>query len=136
MERFHQTVTAEVLRPGRLPDLARCQAALDAWRPVYNHERPHQALGDATPASRYRPSPRSYPTALPPIVYGPDDLVRQVHGAGQIMVSGRTLYISEALRGEPVALRPTASDSVYNVYDCRHRLRAIDLTQPSGLAVD
>jgi hypothetical protein len=125
-----------VLRPGGFRDLAHCQAALDAWRPVYNHERPHQALADAVPASRYRPSPRSYPTTLPSIVYAPDDLVRQVHGAGQIMVRGRTVYISEALRGEPVALRPTATDGVYDVYYCRHRLRTLDLTQPPPTADD
>jgi transposase InsO family protein len=136
VERFHQTVTAEVLRPGGLPDLAHCQAAFDAWRPVYNHERPHQALGDAIPASRYRPSPRPFPATVPEIVYGPDDLVRQVHGAGQIAFQGRELYISEALRGEPVALRPTATDGVYDVYFCRHRLRTIDLTQPADDALD
>jgi transposase InsO family protein len=136
VERFHQTVTAEVLRPSRLPDLARCQAAFDAWRPVYNHERPHQALGDAIPASRYRPSPRPFPATLPEIVYGPDDLVRRVYGAGQVMLHGHTLYISEALRGEPVALRPTARDGVYDVFYCRHRLRTIDLTQPTAAGVD
>jgi hypothetical protein len=27
----------------------------------YNDERPHEALGQATPASRYAPSPRPYP---------------------------------------------------------------------------
>jgi hypothetical protein len=51
VERFHQTVTAEVLRPGGLPGLAHCQAAFDAWRPVYNHERPHQVLGDTRPVA-------------------------------------------------------------------------------------
>ena len=59
VERFHQTVTAEVLRPGGFGDLARCQAALDAWRPVYNHERPQQAVGDGAPARRYQPSHRA-----------------------------------------------------------------------------
>jgi transposase InsO family protein len=136
VERFHQTVTAEVLRPGSLPDLARCQAAFDAWRPIYNHERPHHALGDAPPASRYRPSPRPFPATLPEIVYGPDDLVRRVHSAGQVVLHNHTLYISEALRGEPVALRPTTTDGVYDVSYCRHRLRTIDLTHPAGDAVD
>jgi transposase InsO family protein len=136
VERFHQTVTAEVLRAGGYPDLARCQAALDAWRPVYNHERPHQALGLATPASRYQPSPRAFPATLPEIVYAPDDTVRHVHGAGQIGFGGRVLYISEALCGEPVALRPTTTDGVYDLYYCRQYLRSIDLTHPADDAVD
>ena len=62
--------------------------------------------------------------------------MRQVHGAGQIMFQGRTLSISEARRGEPVALRPTTRDGVYDVDYCRHRLRTIDLTHPAHDAVD
>ena len=72
VERFHRTVAAEVLTPYAYPDLPRCQAALDGWRTVYNHERPHQALALAVPASRYRLSPRPYPEVLAPIAYGPD----------------------------------------------------------------
>jgi hypothetical protein len=34
------------------------QAAVDAFRYAYNHERPHQALDDATPASRFVPIPQ------------------------------------------------------------------------------
>jgi hypothetical protein len=72
----------------------------------------------------------------PEIVYGPDDLVRRVHSAGQVMLHGHTLYISEALRGETVALRPTSSDGVYAVSYCRHHLRTIDLSQPAHAAID
>ena len=37
------------------------------WRIVYNWERPHQALDLDVPAARFRPSPRPFPEALPPI---------------------------------------------------------------------
>ena len=36
------------------PSLA-AQAALDEWVGYYNHDRPHQSLEDATPASRFHP---------------------------------------------------------------------------------
>ena len=36
---------------------------------MFNHERPHEALGQKTPASVYQPSPRPYPRRLPPIEY-------------------------------------------------------------------
>jgi Integrase core domain len=39
-----------------LNDFAQVQARFDQWRQVYNHERPHQALGMAVPASRYQGS--------------------------------------------------------------------------------
>ncbi|MFI6748833.1 integrase core domain-containing protein [Actinomadura luteofluorescens] len=35
--------------------LAAAQDAIDAWVHAYNHQRPHQALNMATPASVFRP---------------------------------------------------------------------------------
>jgi transposase InsO family protein len=84
VERFHRTLAAEPFRSRRFPDLAAAQAGFDAWRDVYNLERPHHALALATPASRYRPSLRPFPEALPAIEYGPDDLVRKVGGKGEV----------------------------------------------------
>jgi transposase InsO family protein len=60
-ERFHRTLKAEVLHGRSFRDLPECQQAFDTWRQVYNHERPHEALGLAVPADRYRPSPRAFP---------------------------------------------------------------------------
>ena len=37
------------------------QARFDAFRRDYNDERPHEALGQDTPAAHYRPSPRRCP---------------------------------------------------------------------------
>lgn len=56
VERFHRTLRRELLdEAGAFPDLAAAQAAIDAWVRSYNHERPHQSLDMATPASRFRP---------------------------------------------------------------------------------
>ena len=66
LERFHCSLKAEVVSVRGWRDLAECQAAFTAWRTVYNHERPHEALALATPASRYQPSGRALPTILPP----------------------------------------------------------------------
>jgi len=126
-ERFHRTLKAELLRAHAYRDLADSQAAFDAWRGVYNLERPHAALGLATPASRYRPSPRPFPEALPPPEYGPDDEVRAVHGGGQLSYRGRLYFVGQALRGQPVALRPTSTDGVLAVHFCHHRMGQIDL---------
>ena len=57
-ERFHRTLTAEVIGRRAFADLAECQGRFDAWRVVYNTQRPHEALALATPAARYRPSKR------------------------------------------------------------------------------
>lgn len=51
-ERFHRTLDVEVLQGRHFTDLAECQSAFNAWRPVYNEQRPHEALSLAVPASR------------------------------------------------------------------------------------
>jgi transposase InsO family protein len=126
-ERFHRTFKAEVTNGRSFRDLADCQRAFDDWRPRYNHERPHEALDMATPAERYRPSPRAFPEALPPIEYGPGDQVRKVDSDGFISFKNRPWRISKALRGEPIALRPTDEDGVYAVHYCAHRIKTVDL---------
>jgi hypothetical protein len=40
---------------GPFADLPPAQAAIDGWVHAYNHSRPHQSLGMATPASLFRP---------------------------------------------------------------------------------
>jgi transposase InsO family protein len=126
-ERFHRTLKAEVLNGRTFRDLADCQRAFDRWRHVYNHERPHQALALARPAERYRASPRPFPDTLAPIEYGSDDIVRKVDSSGHITLKRRVLYIGRALRGQPVALRPTNEDAVFSVHFCTHRIGTLDL---------
>jgi hypothetical protein len=115
-------------------DLADCQRAFDDWRARYNHERPHESLDMARPAQRYRPSPRAFPETLPPIEYAPGDQVRKVDCDGFISFKNRPWRISKALRGEPIALRPTADDGVYAVHYCAHRVAILDLRQSDSKA--
>jgi transposase InsO family protein len=68
-ERFHRTLKAEVFAMRRFRNLPEVQRALDAWRAVYNLERPHQALGMEVPADRFRPSSRAMPARLPEVQY-------------------------------------------------------------------
>lgn len=127
-ERFHRSLKAEVLNGSSFTNLQQAQAAFDRWREIYNHQRPHQALGMATPASRYRMSERGYPEVLPAIEYGPDDAVVTVKALGQMKFHGKRYKLSNALRGLPVAIRPAADqDGRYEVYFMHHKLREIDL---------
>ena len=129
-ERFHRSLKAEVLNGRSFANLNQAQAAFDHWREVYNHQRPHQALGMATPASRYRMSERSYPEQLPAIEYGPDDAVVMVKALGEMRFQGQRYKLSSALRGLPVAVRPAADqDGRLEVYFMHHKLREIDLRQ-------
>jgi transposase InsO family protein len=126
-ERFHRTLKAEVLNGRHFVDLTECQQAFDRWRLVYNHHRPHQALDLAVPSERYRPSGRSFPETLPPIEYGPGDIVRKADQEGDIRFKTRRIRLGKPFRGEPIALRPTTEDGVFSIHFCTQRIGTIDL---------
>ena len=115
-ERFHRTLNAEVLQGRRFADLAVSQSRFDAWRPVYNFERPHEALGLAVPGSRYQPSSRQYPEQLPELEFSAIDMVRKVQSQGELAFQGQKWYVSQAFKGERVGVRPTKVDGVFNVW--------------------
>jgi len=133
VERFHGTIAAEVFAHRPLADLAAAQAHFDAFRACYNLERPHEALGYAAPASRYRPSPRPFPETVPPVAYGPDDAVRVVTAYGAVRWRGGRHFIGRGLAGEPVALRPTPQEEVWRVVYCHRHVATIALTDPDAV---
>jgi len=133
-ERLHRTMKAEIALD-RLVDLEDCQRAFDRWRHVYNHHRPHQAIGMATPSDRYRPSERPFPEILPPIEYDCGDLVRKADKEGDIRFKGRRMRLGKPFRGQIIALRPTAEDSVFTIHFCTHQIGQIDLRPVTDDAV-
>jgi hypothetical protein len=73
VERWHQSLQTDFLSDaGPFATIEDAQAAVDAWRQEYNHDRPHQSLGMATPASRFRPVPAEAGEALS--LWAPADL--------------------------------------------------------------
>ena len=105
LERLHRTLKAETANPPAAT-LADQQRRFDDFRAQYNHERPHEALDFATPASLYRASERSYPRTLRQPDYPDGAAVRRVRSNGGIKWGGELIFVSEALIGEPVAVEP------------------------------
>jgi transposase InsO family protein len=130
-ERFHRSLAAEVLALSPLRGFDHAQAAFDRWRHVYNRERPHQALGFATPAERYQPSKRSFPKTLPTPQYHHGEIVRCV-GTTKAYVSfrNRLWKVPEAFRGEMLAIRPRLPDGCFAICFGAHEIAAIDLNSP------
>ena len=128
-ERFHRTLQAEVFALKRFRDLGEVQRAFDAWRTTYNLERPHEALDQDVPASRYRPSTRSMPDRLPQIEYDDNEIVRRV-GTTKAYISfkGRPWKLPQAFYGERVAIRPLSADGQYGIFFGSHHIANIDLT--------
>ena len=134
-ERFHRTLKAEVFAFQRFADLRTVQQAFDRWRTIYNMERPHQALDQNVPASRYRASSRPMPTRLPTVEYAATDIVRKVPTTKDyISFKGRCWKVPEAFRGEYVALRPSGKDGSYGIYFGARQIGSLDLAgAPKGV---
>ena len=134
-ERFHRTLWAEVSQYCVGLNLGACQERFEAWREMYNFERPHEALEMATPASRYTPSARSFQEYLAPIEYSPGDQVRKVQQGGKISYRNREYALPKAFYGQYVALRPTPQDGVMDVFFCNQKIMHVDLKNHTSKSV-
>jgi len=131
-ERFHRTLNAELLRDNAFRDQADSQRAFDAWRKVYNHERPHEALEMAVPASRYKISTRSYQEQLPALDYDSGVVVRKVGEGGRFTYKGRKYSFPKAFDGYPIGLRMTATEDLMDILFGHHVILQLNLR--SGIA--
>jgi putative transposase len=103
LERLHLTLLQDTASPPA-HSLREQLARLRSFQRLYNEERPHQALGNDTPAAHYAASPRRFDGVLRSPSYSADHQVRYVRRNGEIRWHGETIYVSEALVGEPVGL--------------------------------
>jgi transposase InsO family protein len=113
-ERMHQTLKQETAAPPRA-NLRRQQEAFRAFKQEYNYERPHEALGNRTPAEVYAPSPRGYPSHLPELEYPAGAHLRWVSQQGSVKWKSQRTFISEVLGREAVGLIEIEED-LFEVY--------------------
>jgi transposase InsO family protein len=104
-ERLNGTLQRELWPRTRRDALEHFQQDLDHWRTqVYNVLRPHEALGDRPPLTRFAPSTRRRPPKLPEVQYADDALVRKVSQAGDVRWRGYRILAGNGLRGETVRI--------------------------------
>lgn len=113
-ERMHRTLKRQAIKPVRQTCAAQ-QRNFDAFRREYNEERPHEALGQQTPASRYTPSPRPYPSRLPVPEYPGHFTVKTITTGGTFRFGKRLLYLANALTNQRIGLEET-DDGVWSIY--------------------
>jgi len=80
-ERLHKTLKTQVARPPAA-NLNLQQRVFNQFQVTYNDLRPHEALEDNTPASRWTPSPRPFAERIAPPEYPGHFEVRRVSNAG------------------------------------------------------
>ena len=101
-EQMHRVMKAETTRPPSSNPRAQ-QRRTDRWGHVYNWIRPHQALGQRTPGTVYRPQVQRRRVAS--LKYPPSWPVRRVRSNGEIKWQGQKRFVGEAFIGYPVGLK-------------------------------
>ncbi len=103
LERLHLTLLQDTANPPAR-SLRQQLERFQRFQRLYNEERPHEALGNDTPAEHYAVSARAWDGVLREPEYGGEHAVRRVRHNGEIKWHGDTIYIGSALIGEPIAL--------------------------------
>jgi putative transposase len=123
-ERMHRTLKQDTARPpAETVDLQ--QGRFDDFCQDYNHERPHESLGQQTPASCYEPSRRPMPERLPELEYPGHFQICYVNPNGVINQGGDRVYVGGVLKGENMGLEEVA-DGAWDVFFGPVRLGCFD----------
>ena len=93
--KFHRATT----RPAALT-LRLQQKKFDRFRQVFNYERPHEGLNNATPGSVYQPSSVLLPRIPIEFVYPNGFILRRVNNSGDISWHKGHVFVSEVFRFE------------------------------------
>jgi len=128
-ERLHLDITRELEAIGEWD-----QEALDVWRQSFNYERPHDSLGMKCPAELYRASERKYEGTPEDLDY-PQMCTRRVSACGAIKFERQSLFLSSALAGWSVGLKPLTADRL-EVWFGRLLLGQIDPATSSFIRAD
>jgi transposase InsO family protein len=118
VERFHRTLRKEFFVPSdyRFATMAEAQEALDGWVHGYNHDRPHQSLGDRPPVERFALAGRRVdvdtgeifddPQDVPPVLAAgrarPAGVTRWADQRGHISLAGFRYRVGPSFAGELV----------------------------------
>jgi transposase InsO family protein len=113
-ERMHRTLKDETTRPPA-GNLSAQQRKFNHFREEFNHERPHEALDQQTPASQYQPSSREMPNKIPPLEYPNRFEVRYVSANGGIRWNKHFVCVSSVCIGEHVGFEEI-DNGIWNVY--------------------
>jgi len=108
-ERMHRALKEITANPPR-NNMKAQQKAFYEFIYEYNFERPHEALGQKTPATLYQKSTKTYRLRLPIIPYDYDTVIRKVNRNGEIKWKRRPIYISKSLIGEHMVLKQKEDD--------------------------
>jgi transposase InsO family protein len=114
VEALHGSVVRELIRRNARRDniqhfIEDCQT----WRSIYNTKRPHEALDDEVPLSRWKPSDRKRPSSLPEVQYDAGLTLRKVFDPGLITWKHSRVRIGHGLIGQWVSVEEEDEETVF-----------------------
>jgi putative transposase len=122
-ERMHLTLKKEATKPAAR-NLLQQQDKFDHFIQVYNHERPHQAIGMRYPGELYKPSLRLY-RGIGELEYPFHDRTITVTNCGRICVGRRKINLSTVFAGQNVGIKEV-SDKIWLVSFMKYDLGFFD----------
>jgi hypothetical protein len=132
LERFHRTVKEWLRDEGPAETLEHLQELLDGFRFHYNRQRPHQGIGDATPAERYGVAPIDPDvTRIPGTgemtepTYPPGSFVRKVGDTGNIGFRGKLIHVG--FRYATAQVQVIEVDQLVHIYHGDALIRALTI---------
>ena len=103
-ERLHRTLEAELASLAAQTPLPQAAEVLEAWRQMYNEQRPHEALEHRAPTEVYQPSPRRWQGQLPTLEYPDGAQLRKVDKFGFLHFQGQRYRVGRGLAGYVLGL--------------------------------
>jgi len=131
IERFHRSLRVEFNTRQVFPNLKTAQEALDEWVTYYNTQRPHQGLGDATPASRFAggQNTREEP-ARPPERNGEQWVSRRVAPNGIVCVDSQHVSVGKHYGGSTCDV--LVSDGLFQFWVGNELLKTVARATPGA----
>jgi len=132
LERFHRTLKDWLSDEGPAHDVDHLQELLDGFRFHYNRERPHQGIGDATPAERYDTEAIRDNVIRPPgveemtePVYPQYSFVRKVGSSGNVGFRGKLIQVGSRWAGARV--RVVEVERLVHIYHGDNMIRVLTI---------
>jgi transposase InsO family protein len=113
-ERMHKDLKAKTTRPPGA-NLSSQQRMFNGFLADHNFDRPHEALGQVTPASLYTPSTIEFPSTLPQVYYPGHFEVRRVSRNCGIRWRHQWVRAGLPLAEQYIGFEEIG-DGIYNVY--------------------
>lgn len=102
-ERMHLTLKQETAQPPK-ESFRTQQKVFDAFRREYNEIRPHEALAQEVPSSKYHSSTKPYPEELPELEYPSHFKIVRAPSNGVLKFRSRRWLISSCLGNQRLGL--------------------------------